>query len=262
MSFKNDLPEGVFTEKDNRAAGDCLFESISDGLARNVQLDIFDDNPFWTDAELRQLVCGFYKEVFACARKAAGDYVRNDGYFVFDQKELKRLQQKYEVNQDLWQHFLYYLENVKDEFLDENEYTEESFKDVDLDELKEMCTLHGIKIDSKNRVTREMLIDLIVSKEQLYHFNLICSPMEYAGIADIHALGIVCRINVLIYEAHTKSLETVVWYSNDSATVVILYKNENHFVALLPRKADFLDRLQKPFGRKTKTSLCTTFDDD
>jgi len=105
-----------------------------------------------------------------------------------------------------------------------------------------------------------MLIDMIVSKEKLYHFNLICSPMEYAGIADIHALSMVCKINVLIYEAHTNKLQTVVWYSNDSATVVILYKNENHFVALLPRKDDFLDRLRNPFGRKTKSMLCTKHD--
>jgi hypothetical protein len=252
MKFFETIPRQYFKVKENSKKGNCLFESVRDGL--NEQYKLRGSGPKYSEKVLRQMVCDFYKILFAAARKDTnGNYLMKDGSFDFDRRELRQIKASYMVNDTLWENLLIYL-SVTDEFHD-NEFDEKDLKKMNLGELKALAEEHDIELNTEKRITRDILIEALLEYGPLiYHFDNICKDKVWAGITDIIILSIVCKINILCYADDTNYREGA-WFSNSCPTVLLSYIDEAHYRALLPKSRDFLQHIVY-FGASNRRKLC------
>jgi len=100
--------------------------------------------------------------------------------------------------------------------------------------LKVLCEQSGLSAVGSKASLKKSLEALT---EQVYHFDNICHPYVWSGLADVCVLCIVCRVNIVVYTGG-KALRAVFWHGIDAPTLFIQYVGLKHFKALLPKSPD------------------------
>ena len=223
-AFPDKLETNLFKKKDNKADGNCLYESVRDGLAYDKKRT--GTGAVWSHEELRRKVCMFYRALFSKAETDKDGYVVNDGRYMFS--SLDKLKSEYQVPDHLWEMFMQYcseFEMVDTEKVDVRTKTTK--------ELRALCKEHGIPSSGTKAELRMVLADMTM---QVNHFENICHPYKYSGLADVAVLSITCRLNIVVYNDRN-DLTAVFWNCPNCPTIFIQYLSYGHYIALLPKSA-------------------------
>jgi len=228
-TFPAKLQKNRFEVKDNSAKGDCLYESVRDCLKHYSRTVQRITEP--SQEDLRRKVCFFYRGLFPLVEKDEDGMATDDqGTYIFSPR-IEKFKRDYGIPDHLWNLFLNFC--TRDEMID-NEPLSLDGKTVK--ELRALAQENGIDtFGSKKPSELKFYIESSGLSNNVFHFENVCKPLKYSGLADVCALSMVCHVNIIVYSNHSNELVMVAWNRHDCPTIYINFLDFGHFTALLPK---------------------------